>query len=31
MLWPFERISLATLSENTAITPYSAAALAVGG
>ena len=30
MLWPFERVSFEMLSANTAITPYSAAALAIG-
>ena len=30
MLWPFEPVSFALLSERTAITPYSATALAVG-
>jgi len=30
MLWPFEPVSFALLSERTGITPYSAAALAVG-
>ena len=30
MLWPFKPVSLALLSERTGITPYSAAALAVG-
>ncbi|HEV8390054.1 MAG TPA: MBOAT family protein [Dongiaceae bacterium] len=30
MLRPFEPLSFATLSENTAITPYSAAAMAIG-
>ena len=30
MLWPFEPVSFALLSERTAVTPYSAAALVVG-